>query len=585
MYDLLSKEMRDAIVFSKAPSPQDPGARYKGFAPGTTTYKAGTIVREGCKPLDCDIIYDRDVAIKMRDGITIYVDIYRPNTTEKLPALLNSSMFGKNGSYLTLDDFPNRADVPLSWVSGLDGWESTDPGFWCPNQYAVVYMDIRGVRSSEGDIPYFGSQDASDNYDTIEALAQMDWCSGKVAMAGNSWLGITQWYAAAMNPPHLVAIAPWEGHGNMYDDEYMRGGIPNIPSARPNVSYGNNNCEDLRAMMEKFPFMNEYWDDKYAKFEKVTVPAYVTASYTSTLHTHGTFEGYRRISSQEKWLRVHNTQEWIDQYNINYELDLLKFMDCYLKGKENGWKDTPKVRISVLDPGHKDIIDRPETSFPLERQVLHSLYLNADSGTLTAQKPTAETTVTFATDDYKPVMEFDGLENHGMMDDVTAGRAAFTIQFNKQTEIVGYPKVKLWVSADKSKDLDLFVRIAKKDADGNYLFHNAILYKFTGPNGILRTSLRALDPEKSTPSEPFHPYTEESYAPLSPGEIVPVEIGIWPIGELFHAGEQLELSVAGFDFMGQAPHHGIPLCYNEGNCTIYTGGAYDSHLYLPIIEN
>jgi len=30
-------------------------------------------------------------------------------------------------------------------------------------------------------------------------------------MAGNSWLAISQWFIAAEQPPHLAAIAPWEG--------------------------------------------------------------------------------------------------------------------------------------------------------------------------------------------------------------------------------------------------------------------------------------------------------------------------------------------------------------------------------------
>lgn len=67
--------------------------------------------------------------------------------------------------------------------------------------------------------------------------------------------------------------------------------------------------EDQPRMIVEKPFMCDYWEDKAAKVENIDIPAYVVASYTNSVHTHGTFAGYRRMASKEKWLRVHNTQE------------------------------------------------------------------------------------------------------------------------------------------------------------------------------------------------------------------------------------------------------------------------------------
>ena len=308
------------LFFTKTPPLSDPHSGFNGFHPGTTVLKKGYVHGEGFAPLDCDVVLDRDVPIPLRDGVVIRADIFRPNHSSPVPAILCSSIFGKNGSYVTYDlvaercGHPNRCDVPKSATSGLDAWECPDPAYWVFHDYAVVFMDPRGVGMSEGDAHYFGAQDASDNYDVIEWLAVQVWCSGRVTMAGNSWLGITQWYTAALNPPHLTCIAPWEGHGNMYRDEYMRGGIPHINIVRVNMCYGNHRMEDLPAAMRAYPLMNDYWEDKAANFEKITCPAYVVASYTSQVHAHGTFEGFRRLSSKEKWLRIHNTQEWSDQH-------------------------------------------------------------------------------------------------------------------------------------------------------------------------------------------------------------------------------------------------------------------------------
>jgi uncharacterized protein len=80
----------------------------------------------------------------------------------------------------------------------------------------------------------------------------------------------------------------------------------------------------------------------------IKIPAYIVASYTSPIHTHGSFEGFRQIASKEKWLRVHNSGEWPDYYDPAHVEDLRKFFDRYLKGIENDWEKTPRVRLSIL---------------------------------------------------------------------------------------------------------------------------------------------------------------------------------------------------------------------------------------------
>ena len=79
------------------------------------------------------------------------------------------------------------------------------------------------------EISHFGDVEANDGYDTIEYLSGQSWCNGKVALVGNSWLGIVQWFIAATQPPHLACIAPLEGAGDLYRDILCRGGIPQVP--------------------------------------------------------------------------------------------------------------------------------------------------------------------------------------------------------------------------------------------------------------------------------------------------------------------------------------------------------------------
>lgn len=206
----------EKVFYRKATPLNDPHSNFKGFHPGTTVLPRGYVHVEGAKPLDCEILWERDVEIPMRDGVILRADIYRPNDDEKVPAILCSSIFGKNGSYITYDliaemnGSQDRLGIPLGTTSELNMFEAADPAFWVAHHYALVNLDIRGVGMSQGRAHYFDTQDAEDNYDTIEWLAAQEWCNGKVTMQGNSWLGITQWYTAAARPPHLACIAPWE---------------------------------------------------------------------------------------------------------------------------------------------------------------------------------------------------------------------------------------------------------------------------------------------------------------------------------------------------------------------------------------
>jgi predicted acyl esterase len=240
--------------------------------------------------------------------------------------------------------------------------------------------DSRGAYGSEGNHTYWGRQLAEDGYDFVEWAAAQSWSSGKIAFSGNSYLAISQWFIAAENPPHLAAIAPWEGFYDTYREASRRGGIaqPGFGEDIMQTYAGKAYIEDHVRMQLNEDLMSPYWEDKTARLDKITVPAYVVASYTSPIHTHGSFEGFRQIASQNKWLRVHNQGEWNDYYNPDHVEDLRKFFDRYLKGVDNGWEKTPRVRISVLDPGAKDTVDRPYPNWPIPGTQAKTLYLQAN---------------------------------------------------------------------------------------------------------------------------------------------------------------------------------------------------------------
>jgi predicted acyl esterase len=554
-----------------------------GFDPGTRALSAGYRVDPRFRALPTDVVFDKDVAVTLRDGVTIYVDVLRPAGTERVPVIVAWSPYGKSqGTAPSVTNLFGMLGMDNGALSGLEKFEGPDPAYWCAQGYAICNPDPRGIAQSHGDSAMFGRQEGKDCHDLIEWLAAQDWCNGKVAMSGTSYLAISQWFTAAEQPPHLVAINPWEGLSDVYRDLVMRGGMPDIGFAErlQNNSYaGTNRREDILTEARRYPLMNELWEDKIARFDEVTVPAYVVASYSNTLHTAGTFRAWRRIASEEKWLRIHNTQEWPDYYDPANVEDLRRFFDHYLKGETNGWEQTPRVRYSVLDLVGGDRVDQVADEFPPDGVTDTRFYLDGASRTLTAEAASEAAAVSY-----------DSEANPGLV--------SFAIRFDEETTMVGYPKARLWVECDGADDMDLFVVVQKLDRNGtplqqfNVPNHGALMQDLTelgasvlrykGSNGRLRVSARHLDQTLTSDAVPAH--TFDRIEKLSPGKIVDVEIDLFPIGLAFHPGEQLRLVISAQNTLGAImPGTRDYIPQNSGRHVIHTGGDHASYLQLPVM--
>ncbi|MBP0456432.1 CocE/NonD family hydrolase [Streptomyces montanisoli] len=574
----------DQKVFMPS-QPLEPGDRYgilSGFEPGTRTLEAGFRISPPFKPLADDIVFDKDVPVTLRDGVTIHVDVFRPAGTERVPVIVAWSPYGKGqGTSASVMGIFGMVGLDNGIVSGLEKFEGPDPAYWCAHGYAICNPDIRGVADSEGDSVLWDRQEGEDCHDLIEWLGVQDWCSGKVAMSGTSYLAVSQWFTAAEQPPHLAAINPWEGVSDVYRDLVMRGGMPDTGFARQlrdNSFFGNNRKEDIIAEAERHPLMNTLWENKIPRFEKITVPAYVVASYSNTLHTAGTFRAWRRMASQDKWLRIHNSQEWPDYYDEANREDLRRFFDRFLKGEDNGWEQTPRVRYSLLDLEGGDQVNIPADRFPPADVTPTKYYLDGRSRTLGTTAPTDEAMAGYTV---------------GSNPDTVS----FVTRFDQETVLVGYPKAHLWVEAKGSDDMDLFLLVQKLDAYGTPLQQftvpnqgalvqdvterGASILRYKGSDGRLRVSMRHLDDALSTVDVPAHSF--DRVEKLSPGEVVDVEIDLLPIGLGFHPGEQLRLVISGRSLLGTmmpAIREYTPA--NSGQHTVHTGGDRSSYLLLPV---
>ena len=509
---------------------------------------------------DDGIVCEQDVPVVLRDGTTIYADIYRKDGELNIPCLVSWSPYGKRPGD-GMSEWQVMG-VPPGTISTMSKFESPDPGYWCHQGYAVANVDPRGVGHSEGDINMFGTQDGRDGYDFIEWLATQHWCNGKIGMSGNSAVAMTQYRVAAEQPPHLTCIAPWEATTDIYRESLFEGGVPALSFNEFVIGSltGPNGIDDQCAMGRKYPLMNEYWKDKIPDFKKIRIPVYACASW-SHFHLRGSFNAFRKIRSTRKWIRAHREQEWPDLYTPANIQDLKLYFDRYLKDIHNGWEMTPRYRLEVMDAFDCDYqTNRPEKEFPLARTEYKKLFVDAKNQCVSEEVVGEEGKCSYDS--------LDGLVN-------------FDFQFDEDTELTGYMKLRLWVESDSHDEMDLFVNIQKTDEEGNWLPTYILGEPHPGTWGKMRVSHRALDEKLSTNYEPVQSHLKEEK--LTAGEIVPVDIAIVPISKIWHKGQKLRIQLSGH-YIREGWFE--PLAWdtdNKGNHIVHAGGKYDSYLQIPVI--
>ena len=161
------------------------------------------------------------------------------------------------------------------------------------------------------------------------------------------------------------------------------------------------------------------------------------------------------------------------------------------------------------------------------------------------------------------------------------GIALETAPLEEDLEVTGPAAAVLWV-ASSTEDMDLFLTIRNIDADGNDVLETGQQGRpVPVAKGWLRVSHRELDEELSLPYRPYHRHRRRLH--LTPGQIVRVEVEIWPTSMVFRRGHRIRLDVQPRDGIGSAGYMHYHADYNTGTNTIYAGGERESYLLLPVI--
>jgi putative CocE/NonD family hydrolase len=558
-----------------------------------------------------DPVIQRDVPVKMRDGVILAADIWLPAAAGKFPVLVYRTPYGK--------------------AAARKEWTTFDKAV--ARGYAVVIQDVRGRYASEGEFDPYRTE-GHDGYDTIEWAAMQPWSNGVVGTFGLSYPGAVQWLAAIENPPHLQAMIPamtfstprnFFYSGGVFDGSWLDWIWFNIaPDARkrknlPGPSTHKEAAEawkaeharlenflplaDLPDLKQVAPFYytwlahppaNDWWDwaELRGKYDRVHAavlnisgwydeaygPDGATTNFNGLLAARKNDPSPRTATIIGPW--THGELERSQAGNrdfgppaaVDYDEIILRWVDHYLKGIDNGVEKERPVRIFVMGANAW----REEDAWPLARAHEMQLYLSSAKGTektlalaaapCTKCPPYSE----FFSDPANPLR--DPYTEFGARDYQSfAGRDDVALfdspPLPSAVEVTGPIRAEMYVSADVP-DFDLWVRILDVFPDGS-------AYNLMSPGlDVLRASCRdaSVTPEL-----------------VEPGKVYLLKLDRLLTSNVFQTGHRIRVQVSAAFF----PHFSRNLqtgkseitssATRTGHIRIYVSKDHPSRIVLPTI--
>ena len=568
------------------------------------------------------IIKLTDVRIPTRDGSYVCADVFRPDDSGQHPVIMNQGFYGKSFDHGTIGS-PEQADAKEEledryFTGNPDGLqyenhESVDSAVWVPKGYVCIRIDARGVGNSPGLQAPFSVQQAEDYYDAIEWAGSQPWCNGNVGLWGMSYLAITQHTVASLQPPHLKAMVALGTDSDLYNEALYGGGL-----------YGEGFWTWWRAAMAGHNFHGEReetdWlermlatdfddDEAYGlrgsifmkpDMSKVRTPVWIVGPQTGVvIHQLGSSETFIRSTGVES-KRFDFVDAWFPHSYQNSTIeDHERFFDHWLKGVDNGIMDAAPVRVQVRtgNGGHMVL---HEHEWPIARTTYPRWYLDAQPSAwagdshgqelrgIHSTTPTAEASASYSAelDRGHPIPAPIGYV--GGTPRWSTGVSFISEPVEEDLVLAGYMKAGLWMSST-THDADLYVSLRIIDENDREIRYESLVPPIDPANihpvghGLLKVSHRTLDEERSTPYWPAPSHAETDHRPLAAGEIVYVEVGLYPSSALIRKGSRLRVDVQPYSPAG-IPSRAYDESYHLGATnTIYTGPDHQSFIQLPVV--
>lgn len=565
-----------------------------------------------------EVVEQRGVKVRMRDGVHLSTDLYLPKTDEKVPVILTRTPYKKE-------------------MSELEG------RFYARRGYAVAIQDCRGRFASEGEWEPFVNE-KQDGYDTIEWLAAQPFSNGKVGMIGASYLGWVQWWALSQKPPHLVTIIPnvsppdpFYNFPYEYGVFFIFGGIWWADIVEQEAT-GELSGEKIGKIFEKkwgallrdLPVIeadkkilgkeSKYWR-KW--IEHNTLDEYwARASFFDSLkdaripvfHQSGWFDGdgigaklnyatMKKYGHQNQKLILgpwgHQAEasrsigDWDfgPQAAIDLPREYLRWFDYWLKGMDNGVKTEPLVRIFVMNSN----VWLEGDTYPLPQTKFEKWYIRGDGsantsrgdGRLTRTPPPAdERPDKYTYDPGDPTPNPSYFEQTEEED-----RKERSQEERKKISREHHQKV-----TDERRDILCYTT---EPFEADYTFAgpiSAVLYASTSAKDtdwVMRLVL--LEKERTVPLVEGRlraRYRESMSRPtlLEPGKVYEYNIDMWQTGITIQKGSRLRVEIASASYplfsrnLNTGGHNEMETQYVSAEQTIYHDAARPTHVLLPMIE-
>jgi predicted acyl esterase len=543
-------------------------------------------------PRKYGIRIERDVAIPVRDGVTLDSDIFRPAAEGKFPALLAVHAYSKAVQSMEI--------APIGFSAARGFIETGDFNFYVRRGYALLIINITGTHKSGGIFGNIDPQSIQDVYEAVEWTASQPWCDGNVGMTGVSHFSRVSKRVAALNPPHLKAIFSPYGWTDMYRDLYYHGGIFNhgfmshwVRANGPHFHTRNTLKEEwgeskyaqaVRAALgdpeiSTVPYLvdvlrnpdagansmvvdlilhntcNDFYKERTVDFERTTIPAYFGGDWgLYGLHLPGDIRAFEKWKGPKKM--AVGPPVYLDRPLYQYAYESLRWFDHWLKGINTEIVHEPRLHLFIVGTNDWKSAD----DWPLPETRWTPFYLHAN-GLLSEHE--------FWPNEGFTVYE-DSPFNHGEIEFKTP-------PIVENTEICGPIVLNLYGSTTDTEVL-WFISLWHIDAEDRHTLLT---------RGWLRGSQRELDLEASHPWQPVHLHTRRE--PLEPNRIYEFNIEVRPYGILLKAGERIAVKIKSADddvannFLEQVGIGHVSR-RTASRVAVHHNADYPSHLLLPITK-
>jgi hypothetical protein len=560
-----------------------------------------------------DVIVERNVAMKTRDGVTLYADVYRPIGDQAVPVLLTRTPYDKTGG------------AGMGRMGALRG-------------YIVVVQDVRGRYTSEGEWYPF-KHEMEDGYDTVEWAAALPHSNGKVGMFSGSYVGATQMLAAIAHPPHLAGICPVVTASNYHENWTYQGGafeqwfneswtsalaqdtanrtIRDATNARvgssvlPLSQYPLFNLKqvgesEVTGKLAPYfldwlahPEYDSYWkqwsiEENYAN---IKVPALMIAAWYDIfqggsirnyegIRAHGGSEDARTMTQLVVAIGGHSG--WTQQVGaVDFGSDAafdelaitLDWYDYLFKGKQNKFANGKTVKIFVMGENKW----RDEAVWPLERAQQTRYFLDSSGKANSAAGDGVLSTVTAgkaATDSYvydpaNPVPTTGGPLCCDVVHLAPGPQDQQKVESRQDVLVYSTPPLDADTEVTGQVTLDLFAKSTAVDTDftGKLVDVAPDGTAINLTEGILRAEYRE---------------SREAAAPIEPGKVYEYKIDLWSTSNVFLKGHRIRVEVSSSNFprfdrnLNTGKNDAVSAESVKATNTVLHDSAHPSALILPM---